>query len=64
MYEEYEEEVVKCDWCHDDIERKETRCWVTGSRLCLKCYKEAEDKWNKFLENSNESRGPLVNTGW
>lgn len=49
-YEEYMAEVVKCDWCHNDVERRQTKCWVTGSRLCPICYKEAGDKWDKFLE--------------
>ncbi len=46
----YSAEVVKCDWCRQDVERKKTKYWVTGSRLCPDCYKEAEDGQNKFME--------------
>lgn len=49
-YVQYMAEVVKCDWCKQDAERKAAKHWITGARLCPKCYKEAEDKLDKFIE--------------
>jgi len=49
-YEQYNAEVVKCDFCRKDTERKKMKFWVTGARLCPECHKEAEDKHNKFIE--------------
>lgn len=49
-YTQYTSEVIKCDWCNKDVERKKVRHWVTGSRLCPECYKEGEDRQNKFIE--------------
>ncbi len=54
------EEVVKCDWCRQDVEKKKTKFWITGSRLCPSCHKEAEDKHNKFIEElKKEMQGTL-----
>lgn len=49
-YEQYTAEVIKCNWCDKDTERKKTKHWITGSRLCPECYKGAEDKHNKSVE--------------
>ena len=49
-YAQYSAEVVKCDWCKKDVERKKTKFWFTGFRLCPECHKEEEDRHNKFIE--------------
>lgn len=56
-YVQYTAEVVKCDFCKKDVERKQTKHWVTGARLCPICYKETEDKHNKFMEEFRKEIG-------
>lgn len=67
-YEEYIAEVIICDWCGHNVERIKTKHWVTGSRLCPACYKDAEDRRNKFMEEFRDemTKGALFsrNAGW
>lgn len=48
--EEYLAEVINCDWCQKNTERRHIKHWVTGARLCPTCHTYAKDKHDEFIE--------------
>lgn len=60
--EEYLKDVVKCDWCNKDVERKIAKFWHTGARICPSCHDEGVDKDRKFQEEFRQemSKGSFL----
>lgn len=63
--DEYFAKIIKCRWCHEDIEIEKAKFWVTGARICEECYKEAEVKTENMRKEISKKiyRGTL-NAGW
>lgn len=59
-------DMMKCDWCGEEHERKDLKYWHTGALICIGCFDEADEKNKQMMkELFEELRGKgLDNAGW